>query len=65
MNNSWRGALCSARFACALCFWLRASKDTVSVGGQVLSGLHHIHLRNIIHRDLHIDNVLVRWRRAS
>jgi hypothetical protein len=32
--------------------------DVVSVGGMILAGLHHIHLRNIIHRDLHVDNIL-------
>lgn len=32
--------------------------DVVSVGGMILAGLHHIHCRNIIHRDLHVDNIL-------
>ena len=32
--------------------------DVVNLGGQILSGLNHIHIRNIIHRDLHVDNVL-------
>lgn len=32
--------------------------DVVSVGGMILAGLHHIHQRNIIHRDLHVDNIL-------
>jgi serine/threonine protein kinase len=30
----------------------------IDAAGQILSGLNHIHSRDIIHRDLHIDNVL-------
>lgn len=36
----------------------RAVLQVVSVGGMILAGLHHIHQRNIIHRDLHVDNIL-------
>ena len=29
--------------------------DVVDCASQILSGLNHIHVRDIIHRDLHID----------
>jgi serine/threonine protein kinase len=32
--------------------------DVIDCAGQILSGLEHIHVRDIIHRDLHIDNIL-------
>jgi hypothetical protein len=32
--------------------------DVVIVASQILSGLNHIHTKSIVHRDLHIDNVL-------
>lgn len=35
-----------------------AAAKVVELAGQMLSGLDHIHSHGIIHRDLHIDNVL-------
>jgi hypothetical protein len=32
--------------------------DVVRVGGQLCSALGHVHNRSIIHRDLHVDNIL-------
>jgi serine/threonine protein kinase len=39
-------------------FGALSGPDVVQVGGMILAGLHHIHQRNIIHRDLHVDNIL-------
>eukprot|EP00008_Paramoeba_atlantica_P001851 CAMPEP_0201501126 /NCGR_PEP_ID=MMETSP0151_2-20130828/83421_1 /ASSEMBLY_ACC=CAM_ASM_000257 /TAXON_ID=200890 /ORGANISM="Paramoeba atlantica, Strain 621/1 / CCAP 1560/9" /LENGTH=659 /DNA_ID=CAMNT_0047894605 /DNA_START=46 /DNA_END=2025 /DNA_ORIENTATION=+ len=35
-----------------------SSTETIDVAAQLLSGLEHIHRRNIIHRDVQMDNVL-------
>lgn len=37
--------------------------QTMDITGQLLSGLHHIHSLNIVHRDLQADNVLYRRER--
>mmetsp|Transcript_13520 Transcript_13520/g.23368 ORF Transcript_13520/g.23368 Transcript_13520/m.23368 type:complete len:413 (-) Transcript_13520:109-1347(-) len=39
--------------------------QVIDCAGQILSGLNHIHSRDIIHRDLHIDNVLYAQTRAG
>lgn len=39
--------------------------DVISVAGQILSALHHIHSRGVIHRDLQIDNILYINNKAS
>jgi len=33
-------------------------REVVDIAGQILSGLYHVHSKGVIHRDLHVDNVL-------
>jgi len=35
-----------------------SSAEVIHIGAQIFSALAHIHSQNVIHRDLHIDNIL-------
>jgi len=42
-----------------------SNNRVIEIGGQILSAINHIHSKNIIHRDLHVDNVLFAYDKAT
>lgn len=41
------------------------NNKVIEIGGQILSAVNHIHSKNIIHRDLHVDNILYSYDKSS
>ena len=37
------------------------TKTVIELGRQLLFGLHFVHQQRVVHRDIHIDNVLADW----
>jgi len=41
------------------------NNKVIEIGGQILSAVNHIHSKNILHRDLHVDNILYSFDKSS